>query len=309
MRHCAGVDLGATNVRVLVAAAGDVVGRDRRRTPQGPTGDAVTDGVRAALRAACDDAGISPERLDAVGVAAAGLLDLAEGVLREPPNIPGVANVRLVDPIEALVDGQVRLLNDADAGVIGERHSGDRTPDNLIYLTMSTGIGAGICIDGTVVSGWDGNSGEVGHLQLDPRREMTCGCGGGGHWEAYCSGANIPRYARYIHESEGIPTDLDLEEASAADVFDRRGDPLADEVVRRVGEWNVQGVGSLIHAYAPLAIYVGGGVALNNPERVLGPVREAIPQRVVGNVPDIQLTTLGDDVVVRGALAAVSSQA
>lgn len=308
MRYCAGVDLGATNIRILVSAADDIIGRERRRTPHGPTGDAVTAGVCSALRAACDDASISPGRLDAVGVAAAGPLDLAEGVLRDPPNIPGVANVKLVEPIEELVDGQVRLLNDADAGVIGERHSGERTPDNLIYLTVSTGIGAGICVDGTVLSGWDGNSGEVGHLQLDPRREMTCGCGMGGHWEAYCSGANIPRYARHIHESKGIATDLDLDEMSAADVFDNRGDPLADEVVRRVSEWNVQGVASLIHAYAPLAIYVGGGVALNNPEQILDPVRDAIPQHVVGNVPDIQLTTLGDSVVVEGALAAVCAQ-
>jgi glucokinase len=303
MGYFAGVDLGASKIRAVVAAGDRVVGSDRRETPGGPTGVAITEAVLSSLRTACDEADVDPGELQAVGIAAAGLLDLAEGVLESPPNIPGVDAVPLVGPVENLVDAPVTLRNDADAGVLGERTFGDRTPENMVYLTISTGIGAGVCVDGSLVSGWDGNAGEVGHLPLDPCGEMTCGCGRAGHWEAYCSGANIPRYARHLHEAEGVPTELPLEDLSAADVFDATDDPLADRVLERIGEWNAQGVASLVHAFAPMVVYVGGGVALNNPERVLGPVRERLPKLVVSNVPDVQSTSLGDDVVVLGALA------
>ncbi|MFB6143024.1 MAG: ROK family protein [Halorientalis sp.] len=302
----AGVDLGATNVRAVVGdSAGTVVGRDRRATP-GESGIAVTEAVLDALRAAADDAGVSPGACEAVGVGSIGPLDLAAGAVTDPANLPAVERIPLTGPVENLVDGPVHLHNDTTAAVIGERFHADRNPDDMAYLTVSSGVGAGVCVDGHVLSGWDGNAGEIGHTTVDPTGAMACGCGGAGHWEAYCAGSNVPAYAVHLHETEDVETalPLDASDFSAADVFNTADtDPLAARVVERVGHWNAVGVANLVHAYAPLVVSVGGGVALNNPDLVLDPIRERLPDLVVSNVPEVRLTSLGDDVGVKGALA------
>jgi len=310
MAYYAGVDLGATNVRAVVAEENaTIVARADRPTPQGPTGIAVTEAVLEVLREACVGAGIDPERVRAAGIGSLGPFDLAAGAVEHPANLPDtIDRIPLVGPVSELIGSdRVSLHNDTNAGVIGERFHAERNPDDMAYLTVSSGIGAGVCIDGNVLDGWDGNAGEVGHMTIDPAGRMSCGCGSDGHWEAYCSGNNVPRYARRIHEQRGLPTDLPLDDESfsAAGVFEAAGsDPLATETVDRVGEWNAIGMANLVHAYAPLVVYVGGAVTLNNPELVLDPIREGVADHLMINVPDIELTGLGEDVVVKGALAA-----
>jgi glucokinase len=305
----AGVDLGATNVRAVVADdEGTVRGQEGRSTPD-TSGIAVTEAILEVVRSACAVAGVAPGDVRAVGVGSIGPLDLAEGAVENPANLPNVEWIPLTGPLENLVGGPVYLHNDTNAGVIGERFHADRNPDDMAYLTISSGIGAGVCVDGHVLSGWDGNAGEVGHITVDPEGRLTCGCGIDGHWEAYCSGNNIPRYARHLHTTLDVETDLPLADLGAADVFAAAGrDPLADVVIDRIAKWNALGLAAVVHAYAPLVVYVGGAVALRNPELVVDPVRERLGDLVMSNIPDVQLTTLGDDVVVRGALASAMTE-
>ncbi|WP_435362789.1 ROK family protein [Haloarchaeobius sp. DYHT-AS-18] len=310
MATYAGVDLGATNVRAVV---GDddarIIGSYRTKTPQGPTGIDVTEAVLDTLRRACADAGVEPTDVTAAGIGAAGPLDLAEGTLETPPNLPDtVERVPLSGPIGQLINSdRVHLHNDTNAGCIGQRFFADRNPDDMVYITISSGIGAGVCIDGNIASGWDGNAGEVGHYVVDPQGRLTCGCGMDGHWEAYCSGNNIPRFARLLAEDDPeFETDLPLDDPdfSAKDVFEHASDDeFANHVVDQVAHWNAIGVANVVHSFAPIVIYIGGAVALNNSELVMDPIRERVSEMVMTNVPDIQLTTLGDDVVVKGALA------
>ncbi|WP_254543205.1 ROK family protein [Halomarina pelagica] len=309
MAYYVGVDLGATNVRAVVAdGEATILGRSRERTPDGPTGIAVTETVLSAIRGACEDAGVAPGEISAAGIGSFGPLDLTEGTVENPANLPeAIDRIPLTGPVANLVGtDRVHLHNDTNAGVIGQRYFSERNPDDMVYLTMSSGIGAGVCVDGHVLRGWDGNAGEVGHMTVDPEGRMTCGCGHDGHWEAYCSGNNVPRYARLVHETEGVPTDLPLDDPDfdAAAVFAAVDeDPLAERVIHRFSDWNTMGVANLCHAFAPLVVYVGGAVALNNPDLVLDPIRERLGDQVMVNVPDVELTTLGDDVVVLGALA------
>jgi glucokinase len=309
MTRYVGVDLGATTVRAVVADGDAVtIGRGRDATPQGPTGRAVTETVLGVVRDACEDAGVDPTDVSAVGVGSIGPLDLAAGAVDDPPNLPAsVERVPLTGPLSDLLGtGRVTLHNDAVAGVVGERFHADGNPDHMVYLTVSSGIGAGVCVDGTVLTGWDGNAGEFGHVVVDPSGTMTCGCGRDGHWEAYCSGDNVPRYARRLHAEDPVETALPLEDPgfSAADVFAHAGeDAFADRVIDRVTRWNVAGVANLVHAYAPQAVVVGGAVALENPDLVVGRIRDRVESEIVSNVPEIRLTDLGDDVVVRGAVA------
>ena len=323
MAYFAGVDLGATNLRAVVADdEGTVLGSDDRSTPGGPTGIAVTETVLETLRTACEAAGVVPERLQAVGVGSIGPLDLAGGAVENPANLPDtIDRIPLTGPISKLADTErVYLHNDTNAGVIGERFYSERNPDDMVYLTISSGIGAGVTVDGNVLSGWDGNAGEIGHMVVDPQGLMTCGCGKDGHWEAYCSGNNIPEFARLLYEDDrawssattldagevGMDTELPLFdlEFSAKDVFELAGeDEFADHVIDQIAHWNTMGFANIVHAYAPIVVRVGGAVALNNEELVLDPIRNRLDDMVFTNIPDIELTPFGEDVVVRGALA------
>lgn len=306
--YYAGVDLGATNVRVAVAdGSAEIRSIDRRPTPRGPRGVDVTEAVLDAVRAACADLGIDPTEVAAAGIGSIGPLDLADGTIVDPANLPDAIDViPLRDPVSVLIDSdRVSLHNDTTAGVIGERYYSELNPDDMVYLTISSGIGAGVTVDGSVMHGWDGNAGEVGHMVVDPDGRRTCGCGRAGHWEAYCSGTNIPGYARDIHEREGIDTSLPVDESgfAATDVFADPDDPLASEVIDRIARWNAIGVSSIIQAYAPLVIAIGGAVAMENESLVVDPITERTPGLVFGNVPEIRLTSLGDEVVLYGAIA------
>ncbi|QZY00329.1 ROK family protein [Halobaculum rubrum] len=309
MAYYVGVDLGATNLRAVVGDdRADILSRAETATPR-TSGIAITEAVLRVVREACAAVGVDPADATAAGIASIGPLDLAEGIIDGPANVPGIGQVPLVGPLSELLDTEeVYLHNDTIAGVIGERFHSDRNPDDMAYVTISSGLGAGVCVDGHVLSGWDGNAGEVGHMVVDPDGAMTCGCGRDGHWEAYCSGNNIPAYARHLAETtdDHLPTDLPLDDPgfSAVDVFEAHGsDPLADRVIDRVADWNVIGFTNLANAYAPLVVRVGGAVALNNPDLVLDPVRERLEETTFVNVPDVRLTDMGDDVVVKGALA------
>ena len=306
--YYAGIDLGATHVRAAVADdEGEILALDRRKTPRGPRGVDVTEAVLDATRTACSELGIDPEEIAAAGIGSIGPLDLAEGSVVDPANLPDAIDViPLREPVSALIGSdRVSLHNDTTAGVIGERYYSELNPDDMVYLTISSGIGAGVAVDGSVLHGWDGNGGEVGHMIVDPEGRRVCGCGRPGHWEAYCSGANIPGYAVDIHEREGIDTGLALDdpEFTAADVFANPGDPLASEVIDRLAEWNAIGVSTIVQAYAPLVIAIGGAVALENELRVIDPIAERVPEMVLSNVPEIRATSLGDEVVLYGAIA------
>jgi glucokinase len=309
MAYYVGVDLGATNVRAAVAdGEGTILGRSDAGTPRGPTGIAVTEAVLSVTREACDAAGIDPAEARSAGIGAIGPLDLAEGVVENPANLPDtIDRIPLTGPLANLLEtDRVYLHNDTNAGVIGERFHSERNPDDMVYLTISSGIGAGVCVDGNVLSGWDGNAGEVGHMTLDPHGFMTCGCGHEGHWEGYCSGNNIPEYAAELHADDPVETALPIEDPdfSAVDVFEHAGeDDFADHVIDQVAYWNAMGVANIVHAFAPLVVFVGGAVALNNPEATLAPIRDHLPDMVMSNIPQLELTTLGDDVVLKGAIA------
>src|SRR6056297_1431703 len=309
MAYYVGVDLGATNVRAVVAdGSATILGAGRGSTPRGPTGIAITERILDLIREACDEAGIAPSAATACGIGSIGPLDLAAGAVEDPANLPDrIDRIPLTGPISKLLDtDDVYLHNDTNAGVIGERFHSDRNPDDMAYVTISSGIGAGVTVDGNVLSGWDGNAGEVGHMVVDPQGRRTCGCGRDGHWEAYCSGNNIPEYARMLADESQVDTALPLDDPdfSARDVFEYAGmDQFADHVVDQLAHWNTLGITNVAQAYAPIVVHVGGAVALNNEELVVDPIRERVDDYVFNNVPDVELTTLGDEVVLKGAIA------
>lgn len=325
MQTYGAVDLGATNTRALVAGPdGTERGRAHRSTPaaDGPT---IANAVVGTLRQACDAAGVEATDLAAVGVGSIGPLDTDAGAVVDSPNVPA-DRIDLVAALETATEAPVTLRNDAIAGVHGERRFGD-LPANGVYLTLSTGVGAGAVVDGHVLGGYRGNAAEVGHWTLVPDGRR-CGCGGRGHWEAYCSGSGIAGHAREL-AVEGSSA-LDPATLDAAAVFDAAGpgalngsreadptesgpstatdagDPVANRVVADAVTVNVRGLAALAHAYAPETLSIGGAVALSNPERVVDPLADRLADvDLAVPAPTVRRTPLGADAGLKGALALV----
>jgi glucokinase len=179
-------------------------------------------------------------------------------------------------------------------------------------VTLSTGLGGGAIVDGHILVGKDGNAVEIGHLTIDSNSELVCGCGCRGHWEAYCSGRNIPKFARLLmsdKRSEDIPlikfTEGDVDDITTKALFAAAsmGDPFALWLVEKIGEVNAIGFANLINAFDPELITVGGSIALSNPVLILKPIEKNIDRHIINRRPEIMITPLGEDVVLQGALA------
>ncbi len=297
-----GVDVGATTFSVLVADEnGTVRGRIDEPTPNAVDGSGLQEALLDAIGEACDRAGADPEAVTAAGIAAVGPIEGTS--VHHPVNLPNVDRLELVDPVADRFGCEVRLLNDATAGAIAEAAASE--DDHLAYLTLSTGIGAGVIAGGRPLHGHRSNAGEVGHLTLDPDAEVRCGCGALGHWEAFCGGANLVAHARLI-AAEGVETEIDLESVGPPDLLEKVGtDPLATRLADRIATWNATGIASVVHAYDPARIVVGGGIALTHPETIVDPIRDRLPERCLHTAPPVELPHYGADAPVRGALEVV----
>lgn len=255
------------------------------------------------------------ESVEAIGIATIGPIDIKRGSVVNTPNNP-IRNFELIEPIVRELKRPVYVANDCVASVWGEKHYGDGGMyDNLVYLTLSTGVGAGVIVDGELLIGKDGNAHEIGHLVVDFNSDIRCGCGGRGHWEAYAGGANLHRVARVIMEKEPMLKDTELamllsrvDEVDAKTIFSyyRRGDELAKRVIDLFIKSTSAGLASLINAYDPELITIGGGVFLNNQDIILDPVVRFVKENIVTGLPIIKPTRLGEDIGLFGALALAS---
>jgi glucokinase len=296
-----GLDLGATNSRAVVGdGSGTVMARRARPTPTAE-GSTVAAALRDLAVDVCADADVDPAGIAAAGIASIGPLDRSGGRVVDTPNHPAT-EIQVVDPIADVVDGDVTLFNDATAAAVGERFYADGDVENLDYVTISSGIGAGAIVDGRPLSGATGNAVEAGHFVLDPDGPALCGCGGAGHWEGFASGENLAEFARYLAATADVNTRLDLDAVDAAALY-RADDPLAAAVRERAGRWHARGVASLVHAYDPALVAIGGAVARENPQAVVGAIRDHLPTLVTPTTPTIRETALGPDASVKGALA------
>ncbi|MDZ7701302.1 MAG: ROK family protein [Halobacteriales archaeon] len=303
MAPVGGVDLGATNLRAAVAdGAGEPAAIERTATPTGD-GTAVARAAAEALEAAAERAGYSMAGLDAVGVGSIGPLDRAAGTVVRPPNLPGVDRIPLQDVLIALLGHpRVYVENDAVAGLVGERAAAEGPAANLVYLTLSTGIGAGIAVDGHVLRGGRATR---------PRWATSWSSPGAGAAAAEAPATGRPTARRRDPRARPRPRRGRRRQlaahrergAAGPDVFAAVGDdPLADRVVETVQRYNAIGVADLVHAYAPDRIAVGGSVALENPELMIEPLAAAVDEHTMLAVPTIGPAVHGDDAVLRGAL-------
>ncbi|MCW4013245.1 MAG: ROK family protein [Candidatus Bathyarchaeota archaeon] len=300
------IDIGATNIRV---ATGDYTGliekvMEPTETREGPMG------VSRQIIRLIDS--IKEEDPTNIGIGSIGPINLELGTITNTPNY-SFHNIPIKEPLIEEYKVPVTMVNDCAAAVVGEQYFGAGSGlRNLVYVTISTGLGGGAIVDDNLLLGKEGNAVEVGHFTLDPESEIVCGCGCRGHWEGFCSGSNIPKYASYLLRgtdwSGGVLhmlTGGSMDKLDAKVIFEaaRKGDKYAKMIVEELGYKNAIGFANIVNAYDPELITVGGSIALNNPDQVLKPIIENIEKHTINTIPEIKITPLGHDSVILGALA------
>ena len=312
-----GVDLGGTNIRVALGNdEGRILAKISERTEKTKGPEGISEQIARIIRC-LEKKEAKTGEIIGIGIGSAGPLDLKRGGLMKPTNIP-YDFIPLVEPLEDIFHLPTYLLNDCSTAVMGEKFFGaGKNHENLAYITLSTGIGGGIYVDGHLLIGKDGNATEIGHFTIDYEGKLLCGCGKRGHWEAYCSGNGIPNYVRLLLSQgrfEGVKDSLlmrrisgDLDRLTAKILYDcaKAGDPLALELVDKIGFLNSVGFACVVDAYDPSLITVGGSIALRNESLIIDPIRRGVKEHARNRVPEIKITPLGDDVVLYGALAMV----
>jgi glucokinase len=264
-----GLDLGGTKtLAVVVAPDGQVLGQSLHPTPHGSRQDLVA-ALERAVSEACRAAGVALKDTVGVGIGVPGPTDPGTGVLLEAPNLAADdQNLPLREMLQPVFGVPVAVENDANAAALGEHRFGaGRGADDMIYITISTGIGGGLILGGQLAHGAGFTAGEVGHMVLAPEGRDVCGCGRTGCWESICSGTGMARQgraaiadgrapglaAKATAQADGITPALLV--AAAAD-----GDPTAAAIIARAVTYNGVALMNLIHILSPALIVIGGGL-------------------------------------------------
>jgi glucokinase len=302
-----GVDVGGTKVAAgVVDADGTILAQARRPTPSTSPPDVektIADLV-LELRA--------QHEIEAVGIGAAGFIDADRATVLFAPNLAWRGEP-LRDEVAKLIDLPVVVENDANAAAWGEyRFGAGQGEDNMLCVTVGTGIGGGIVMDGRLYRGRFGIGAEFGHMQVVPDGRR-CGCGQRGCWEQYCSGRALLHEAREIADvqkgygarllelGDGRPEGIEAPEVTTAA---REGDPAALACFEEVGTWLGQGLADLASSFDPAVFVIGGGVA-DAGELLLAPARRVFAERLTGTThrphAEIRIAALGNQAGLIGA--------
>jgi len=281
-----GIDLGGSKIlTAVVGAQGRMLSSDRSHTPAVEGHEAVIDAILESAHRALEQAEVSASELLAVGAGAPGLVNPWTGIVATSPHLPGWRDVPLRDMIQDGLGKETFLINDANAAALGElRFGAARGVRSFVYITVSTGIGGGVVIDGEIYSGATGTAGEVGHMTIDDDGP-ACNCGNRGCWETLASGTALRREARHRIAEGARTTMLELAEGSVDKVTPRtveaaagRGDELARQLIARTGYYLGVGLANLVNMFNPELIVIGGGLS-NMGDMLLEPAFEEARKR------------------------------
>jgi glucokinase len=253
-------DLGGTNLRMAaVSREGTILYRTKRETPKSDQADDIVSAIVESAKECQENVGTAK----AIGVAVPSGIDYEKGVVIKAPNVPCLDGFRMSAAISNELNLPVVLENDANAAALGEQTFGAAKGfQSTITVTLGTGVGGGIIIDGKILRGIDGMAGEIGHVCVEPFG-ASCNCGGRGCVEQYASATAIVRQTKELEGQYPKSILQNIPRLTSADVYDagKQGDELALEVFRRVGFYLGISLASLINSLNPEAIVIGGGAS------------------------------------------------
>lgn len=298
--HVAAVDLGATHVRAgIIDTKGTILAFSRNEVKRVSDGVEIQKLITDMLADLIRKSRILPK---AIGISTAGPVDLKNGSVTGSPNMK-CSRIFLTEPLCDQFGIPVSMMTDCKAGALGEyTFGGGKEAGTLVYLTFSTGIGAGVIENGTLLSGSNGNASEVGHFLVDTTWNIPCGCGVTGHWEAYASGTGIPKFFRaWIEKSaKCVPNPaITAEEILKAAEMES---PLCLSFSEELAKINGRGLSAVIAAYNPDVIILDGPIVRNYPSLIAGKMTEHLDHYLT--IPDIRLSSLDGNAPLLGAACA-----
>jgi glucokinase len=309
MRAALAVDLGGTVLRVaLVGEDGMFLARCAEPT-LARGGPKVVIGQIIRLLRQMESRADGCTILGA-GVGAPGPLDPERGVVLRAPTLDGWSDVPLASILGACLGRPVRLENDANLAAWGEWMFGaGRGTRDMVFVTVSTGIGGGVILDGRIMHGRGGMAAEIGHMAIS-ECDIPCPCGSAGCWEALASGTALARFANAAAQHAAmtsLPRDGSI---SASDVVGAAvaGDPLARRLIDQEARWLGVGFANLLHLFSPERIIVGGGVSAGL-ETMRPTIEQVVRRRVMSVYRDVPIlrVSLGADSGLAGAAGIILS--
>jgi len=310
------VDLGGTQIRAaLCDPSGQIYRRVGSLTLATEGLEAVLGRIYATMEQTIE--GLPPAEIAGIGIGAPGPLNPNTGIIMEAPNLPGWINVPLRTLVSEHFGRPTFLGNDANlAGLAEYSYGAARGIRDMIYLTISTGIGSGVIADGRLLLGTHGLAAEAGHIVIDPDGPR-CSCGKRGHLEAYAAGPAITRdvVSRLKDGKKSRITKMvggDLSRVNARIISEaaQEGDKLAANAIRRAGRYLGIGIANLLHLFNPRMVVLGGSVTKAGP-LLFQPMRAMIDELAMPTYVEglsIVQAALGDDVGLLGALALATTE-
>ncbi|HKL12549.1 MAG TPA: ROK family protein [Halanaerobiales bacterium] len=308
-----GIDIGGTKIlSALADSEGNIINKAQNPTEADKGEEVIIANIKDSINRVIKNSKITKDKVRRIGVGSPGPLDLNNGIIIENSNLAWT-NVPIVQILEDDTGIDVILENDANAAALGENQFGaGKEADDMIYITISTGIGGGIIINRKIFHGGKGNAGEVGHMTLIPDSDYQCGCGNYGCFEAVASGTAIARRGRealtadkdgLIYEySEGNP---DLVDAPLIAAAARKGDQKAIDIYKITGQLLGVGIANVVNLFDPEIIVLGGGV-MHAKDLFWDELENSLHERALQpNLKGLQLkeVKLGKDTGVKGAIA------
>lgn len=300
-------DLGGTHLRAAtVDENGQIHFRLKQKTPQTEKVDEIVRALVLAARKSEKQSAVAGYGIDAISVVVPGTVNVDDGVIVTAPNLPCLGGFGLAAALEGELKRPAILENDANAAAVGEMWQGaGRGFGTIICVTLGTGVGGGIILDGKLWRGVDGSAAEVGHMGVDPFGGVVCTCGSHGCLEVYASATGIVRMtreARSRYPDSALPT---AEPLTSEQIYHAglAGDELALEVFRRMGTYLGIGLANLINIINPQMIVIGGGV-VNGWQLFEEPMRQQIVERAFrlpASHVKIVKAECGDDAGLLGA--------
>ncbi len=305
-----GIDLGGTNIAAAVVDEGfNIIGKGKIKTNCPRPVEEICDSIYEAGMLAIDACGLTLGDIEEVGVGCPGSVDPKTGVICYSSNL-GFINAPVGELLSARFGRKVFLENDANAAAFGEQLAGaGKGANHFVAITLGTGVGGGVIIDGVILSGCNSAGGELGHTVIVKDGE-PCSCGRNGCWEAYASATGLIRQTKRAMEADrsskmwGIAPDL--EEVSGCTAFEglRLGDKTAIAVVKSYCDYVACGLTNIINIFQPEVVCIGGGIS-NEGETLVGPIREYVKRerysRNVDKQTEIKPAVLGNDAGIIGA--------
>ncbi len=310
-----GVDVGGTNIKVaLVDKKGNIVYSNTVPTRAEMGYEYTISNMKQAIYELMKETKTSKEVIDGIGFGFPGQVDCERGIVRLAPNIPGWVNVPIASIIEEEFGITTKIDNDVRCAALGELNFGaGKDCQNLICITVGTGIGSGLIVNGKLVRGASNAAGELGHIKLQMQGGPICGCGDTGCLEAFASGPAIVAMAeQYILGGKSTKyrelANPDITPYVVAEAA-KQGDTVAKRIFEIIGEYIGIGMASVVNLLNPERIVIGGGVA-DAGDLLIEPIKRTLKERAMpiqAAAVEIVPAELGNTAGVIGASLLIES--